>query len=155
MHLANRRALTKRLRKRGFAMLRAFLPILAARSPRLSRRATLSIIANAAFSGIDHPGAHFGARGLLPPHGLERGAAGPLAPNRNDWLLDRARLGAAMRAAYLVSAAMPRAAVDTAEGREERPVNFGSRANTRRSQAIAKNRIRQLGKLIDDTTSRR
>lgn len=71
---------------------------------------SLNIIANAAFVSVDHPGRAFLALAVFYRHvGL---IDDELSPNVRELasarLLDRARiLGAAMRVAYLVSAAMP------------------------------------------------
>ncbi len=71
---------------------------------------SLNIIANAAFVGVDHPGRAFVALSVFYRHvGLSDDELSPrvreIASSR---LLERARiLGAAMRVAYIVSAAMP------------------------------------------------
>ncbi len=71
---------------------------------------SLNIIANAAFSGVDHPGRAFLAMTVYYRYtGLGEGGLSPrlraLLPQR---LADRAKLiGAAMRVAYLISATMP------------------------------------------------
>jgi exopolyphosphatase / guanosine-5'-triphosphate,3'-diphosphate pyrophosphatase len=71
---------------------------------------SLNIIANAAFVGVDHPGRAFIALSVFYRHvGLSDDELSPrvreIASSR---LLERARiLGAAMRVAYILSAAMP------------------------------------------------
>ena len=71
---------------------------------------SLNIIANASFIGVDHPGRLFIALAVAYRHmGLSDDEVSPrlreLATSR---MLDRARiLGAAMRVAYLLTAAMP------------------------------------------------
>jgi exopolyphosphatase/guanosine-5'-triphosphate,3'-diphosphate pyrophosphatase len=71
---------------------------------------SLNIIANAAFAAVDHPGRAFIALAVFFRHaGL---TVDDLSPQVRDLvsarMLDHARvLGAAMRVAYLVSAAMP------------------------------------------------
>jgi exopolyphosphatase/guanosine-5'-triphosphate,3'-diphosphate pyrophosphatase len=71
---------------------------------------SLNIIAHAAFVGVDHPGRTFIALSVFFRHvGLNDDELSPhvreLATSR---MIDRARvLGAAMRVAYLISAAMP------------------------------------------------
>ncbi len=69
-----------------------------------------NIIANAAFMGVDHPGRAFIALTLAYRHlSLSDDQVSPrLRELANARMIDRARiLGAAMRVAYLVSAAMP------------------------------------------------
>jgi len=69
-----------------------------------------NIVANAAFTGIDHPGRAFIALTLAYRHvGLSEDQISPrLRELASARMIDRARiLGALMRVAYLVSAAMP------------------------------------------------
>ena len=71
---------------------------------------SLNIIAHAAFVGIDHPGRAYLALAVAYRHmGLSEDAVSPrLRELASTRMIDRARiLGAAMRVAYLVSAAMP------------------------------------------------
>ena len=71
---------------------------------------SLNIIANAAFAAVDHPGRIFLSLAVFFRHvGLVDGELSPLLRElASPHMLDRARvLGAAMRVAYLVSAAMP------------------------------------------------
>ena len=113
---------------------------------------SLSIIANAAFSGIDHPGRAFLALAVFYRHmGWKEEPSDRLRELANTRLLDRARiLGAAMRAAYLVSAAMPGVLPRTPLKVEKNGQlvlkltgDFAALAGDR-----VKNRVRQLGKLI-------
>jgi exopolyphosphatase/guanosine-5'-triphosphate,3'-diphosphate pyrophosphatase len=113
---------------------------------------SLNIIAHAAFVGIDHPGRAFLALAVFFRHvGLVDDELSPrmreLASTR---LLDRARvLGAAMRVAYLVSAAMPGVLPHTPmEVRHGKLVlrlrgKHGALAGERLF-----NRLRQVGRLI-------
>jgi exopolyphosphatase/guanosine-5'-triphosphate,3'-diphosphate pyrophosphatase len=70
---------------------------------------SLNIIAHSAFVGIDHPGRAFLALTAAYRHiGLEDSVSPEIRGLVSARLLDRARiLGAAMRVAYLISAAMP------------------------------------------------
>jgi exopolyphosphatase/guanosine-5'-triphosphate,3'-diphosphate pyrophosphatase len=71
---------------------------------------SLNIIAHAAFVGIDHPGRAYLALAVAYRHmGLSDDEVSPrLRELASTRMIDRARiLGAAMRVAYLVSAAMP------------------------------------------------
>ncbi len=71
---------------------------------------SLNIIAHAAFAGVDHPGRAFVALAVFYRHvGLADDEASPrLREIASTRLLERARiLGAAMRVAYIISAAMP------------------------------------------------
>lgn len=69
---------------------------------------SLNIIANAAFAGIDHPGRAFLAMANFFRHTGESDLSISLRQLANARLLDRAHiLGAAMRVAYVLSAAMP------------------------------------------------
>jgi exopolyphosphatase/guanosine-5'-triphosphate,3'-diphosphate pyrophosphatase len=113
---------------------------------------SLNIIAHAGFVGIDHPGRAFLALSVFFRHvGLIDDELSPrlreLATTR---MLDRARiLGAAMRVAYLVSAAMPgilpRAPMRVERGRLVLHLAgpLGALAGERLF-----NRLRQLAKLI-------
>lgn len=70
----------------------------------------LNVIANAAFAGVDHPGRAFLAMTIYYRHeGMAEEALSPrIRELVQPGMLDRARvLGATMRVAYLVSAAMP------------------------------------------------
>jgi exopolyphosphatase/guanosine-5'-triphosphate,3'-diphosphate pyrophosphatase len=71
---------------------------------------SLNIIAHAAFAGIDHPGRAFLALTVFYRHiGIVEDTPSPrLRELASTRMIDRARiLGAALRVAYLVSAAMP------------------------------------------------
>ncbi|HXW20793.1 MAG TPA: exopolyphosphatase, partial [Roseiarcus sp.] len=70
---------------------------------------SLNLIANAAFIGIDHPGRAYLALAASYRHIANDDDVGPVLRSLvSPRLLDRARiLGAAMRVAYIVSAAMP------------------------------------------------
>jgi len=70
---------------------------------------SLNLIANAAFIGVDHPGRAFLALAASYRHIAVDQEVGPhLRSLVSPRLLDRARiLGAAMRVAYIISAAMP------------------------------------------------
>ncbi len=69
---------------------------------------SLNIIANAAFAGIDHPGRAFLAIANFFRHTGESDLSISLRQLANARLLDRAHiLGATMRVAYVLSAAMP------------------------------------------------
>ncbi|MGA2795031.1 MAG: exopolyphosphatase [Roseiarcus sp.] len=70
---------------------------------------SLNLIANAAFIGVDHPGRAFLALAASYRHIAVDQEVGPhLRSLVSARLLDRARiLGAAMRVAYIISAAMP------------------------------------------------
>ena len=70
---------------------------------------SLNLIANAAFIGIDHPGRAYLALAASYRHIANDDDVGPVLRSLvTPRLLDRARiLGAAMRVAYIVSAAMP------------------------------------------------
>ena len=77
---------------------------------------SLNIIAHAAFVGIDHPGRAYVALAIFYRHmGLVDDELSPrLRELASTRMLDRARvLGAAMRVAYIVSAAMPRVLPNT------------------------------------------
>ncbi len=69
---------------------------------------SLNIIANAAFAGIDHPGRAFLALATSYRHTGEADVGPVLRTLATARMLDRAHiLGAAMRIAYVISAAMP------------------------------------------------
>jgi exopolyphosphatase / guanosine-5'-triphosphate,3'-diphosphate pyrophosphatase len=70
---------------------------------------SLNLIANATFIGIDHPGRAYLALAASYRHIANEDEIGPVLRSLvSPRLLDRARiLGAAMRVAYIVSAAMP------------------------------------------------
>jgi len=113
---------------------------------------SLNIIANAAFVAIDHPGRTFLALAVFFRHvGLVDEELSPrlreLATTR---MLDRARvLGAAMRVAYLVSAAMPGVLPETPLIAER---NLLVLKLNNKDKALAGdrllNRMRQLARLI-------
>jgi len=71
---------------------------------------SLNTIAHAAFMGIDHPGRAFLALTSAYRHlGVQENMSVPLRALVSTRMLDRARvLGAAMRVAYILSAAMPK-----------------------------------------------
>lgn len=70
---------------------------------------SMNIIANAAFVGVDHPGRAFLAIATLYRHTGEADVSIHLRQLASARLLDRAHiLGAAMRVAYVLSAAMPK-----------------------------------------------
>jgi exopolyphosphatase/guanosine-5'-triphosphate,3'-diphosphate pyrophosphatase len=113
---------------------------------------SMSIIANAAFVGVDHPGRAFLALAVFYRHvGLADSNLGPqLRELAGLRLQDRARiLGAAMRVAYLLSAAMPDVLARTPLQASERqlvlrlPTDLGSLASER-----LVNRLRQLARLV-------
>ncbi|MBM3609286.1 MAG: exopolyphosphatase, partial [Alphaproteobacteria bacterium] len=69
---------------------------------------SLNIIANAAFAGVDHPGRAFLALATSYRHTGEASVGPALRMLASARMLDRAHiLGAAMRVAYVISAAMP------------------------------------------------
>ena len=70
---------------------------------------SLNVIANASFTGIDHPGRSFLALATSYRHlGVDEDVNPQIRALVSARMLDRARiLGAAMRVAYIVSAAMP------------------------------------------------
>jgi exopolyphosphatase / guanosine-5'-triphosphate,3'-diphosphate pyrophosphatase len=69
---------------------------------------SMNIIANAAFAGIDHPGRAFLALATSYRHTGEANVGPALRTLASARMLDRAHiLGAAMRVAYVISAAMP------------------------------------------------
>ena len=109
------------------------------------------IVANASFTGIDHPGRAFIALAVAIRHiGLNEAVSPMVRALVTARLLDRARiLGAAMRVAYILSAAMPGVlpkAPLRARKKElvlELPADLAALASDR----IA-NRMKALGKLI-------
>ncbi len=69
---------------------------------------SMNIIANAAFAGIEHPGRAFLALAISYRHTGEADVGPMLRTLATARMLDRAHiLGAAMRVAYIISAAMP------------------------------------------------
>src|SRR5205085_354992 len=113
---------------------------------------SLGIIANAAFVGVDHPGRTFISLAVYFRHvGLVDEELSPrLRELASARMLDRARvLGAAMRVAYMVSAAMPGVLPHTPMRVERRqlvlelPGKYAALAGERVS-----NRLRTLGRLI-------
>ncbi|HXW19612.1 MAG TPA: exopolyphosphatase, partial [Roseiarcus sp.] len=112
---------------------------------------SLNLIANAAFIGIDHPGRAYLALAASYRHIAGDDDVGPLLRSLvSPRLLDRARiLGAAMRVAYIVSAAMPgvlpRAPMTCQRGKVvlTLPPDLAA-LNSERLQ----NRLRQFSKLI-------
>jgi exopolyphosphatase/guanosine-5'-triphosphate,3'-diphosphate pyrophosphatase len=77
--------------------------------PEYRGEQSLNLIANANFIGIDHPGRAYLALATSYRHIANEDEIGPVLRSLvSPRLLDRARiLGAAMRVAYIVSAAMP------------------------------------------------
>ena len=113
---------------------------------------SLNIIAHAAFVGIDHPGRAYLALAVAYRHmGLSEDAVSPrLRELASTRMIDRARiLGAAMRVAYLVSAAMPgmlqRAPLICSHGQVELhlPAELAALASDR-----VFNRLKQLARVI-------
>ncbi len=112
---------------------------------------SLNIIAHAAFIGIDHPGRAFLALSAAYRHmGLEDDVSQKIRGLVSARLLDRARIiGAAMRVAYIVSAAMPGvlpvAPLRCARGKLtlSLPARLADLANER-----LVNRLKQLARLI-------
>ncbi|WP_035715579.1 exopolyphosphatase [Azorhizobium doebereinerae] len=113
---------------------------------------SLNVIAHAALVGIDHPGRAFLALAVYYRHmGLGEDEYAPrLLELVSSGMLDRARiLGAAMRVAYLLSAAMPgilpRAPLAVEDGtlRLTVPADLASLVNER-----VHSRLRQLARLI-------
>ena len=113
---------------------------------------SLNIIAHAAFVGIDHPGRAYLALAVFYRHmGLVDDELSPrLRELASTRMLDRARvLGAAMRVAYIVSAAMPgvlpHTTMQVVRGKLvlKMPGKYAALAGERVS-----NRLRQLARLI-------
>ncbi|MGL4240323.1 MAG: Ppx/GppA family phosphatase [Beijerinckiaceae bacterium] len=118
---------------------------------------SLNIIANAAFVGVDHPGRAFIALSVFYRHvGLSDDELSPrvreIASSR---LLERARiLGAAMRVAYILSAAMPGVLPRTplvCEG-GRLILTFPPELAALNSDRVA-NRLRQLARLLGKEAS--
>ncbi|WP_188579715.1 exopolyphosphatase [Azorhizobium oxalatiphilum] len=118
---------------------------------------SLNVIAHAALVGIDHPGRAFLALSVYYRHmGLGEDEYAPrLLELVSSGLRDRARiLGAAMRVAYILSAAMPgilpRVPLRVEEGvlRLSVPADLASLVNDR-----VHSRVRQLARLIGCTPS--
>ena len=110
----------------------------------------MNIIANAAFVGIDHPGRAFLAITNFFRHTGEADINLRLRQLASARLLDRAHvLGAAMRVAYVLSAAMPKVLPRTPMVcRKEKltltlPSQLGPLANAR-----VLSRMKHLGRLI-------
>jgi exopolyphosphatase/guanosine-5'-triphosphate,3'-diphosphate pyrophosphatase len=109
------------------------------------------VVANASFVGVDHPGRAFIALAIAIRHiGLNEAVSPTIRALVTARLLDRARiLGAAMRVAYILSAAMPGVLPKTplrVRKKElvlELPADLAALA----SERIA-NRMKALGKLI-------
>ncbi len=109
------------------------------------------IVANASFTGIDHPGRAFIAMTLAIRHiGLNETVSPQVRGLVSARLLDRARIvGAAMRVAYMLSAAMPGVLPRTPmrlrkkELLLELPADLTSVANER-----VTSRLKALGKII-------
>jgi exopolyphosphatase/guanosine-5'-triphosphate,3'-diphosphate pyrophosphatase len=113
---------------------------------------SLNIIAHAAFVGVDHPGRAFLAMAVFFRHvGLNDDEMSPqLRELATPRMIDRARiLGAVMRVAYLVSAAMPDVLPHTPLAVERGKLKLKLRG---RYAALAGDRLfarlRQLGRLV-------
>jgi exopolyphosphatase / guanosine-5'-triphosphate,3'-diphosphate pyrophosphatase len=114
---------------------------------------SLNLIAHGGFAGIDHPGRAFLALAVFFRHvGLlhDEELSPRLRELASTRLLDRARvLGAAMRVAYLVSAAMPgvlpRAPLKTVKGRLV--LHLRGELSALAGERVF-NRLRQLARLI-------
>ncbi|MEZ5839997.1 MAG: hypothetical protein R3D02_06085 [Hyphomicrobiales bacterium] len=112
---------------------------------------SVNILANAAFIGVDHPGRSYLALAVFFRHvGLVDDTLSPrLRELVSTRLMERARLlGAALRVAYLISAAMPGTIPQThvAESGGRLVVTLPpTRAARRRAPA---QRLSQLGKLV-------
>ena len=112
---------------------------------------SLNIIANAAFTGIDHPGRAFLALAASYRHiGLDGDVSPQIRTLTTARALDRAHiLGAAMRVAYVLSAAMPgvlpRSPLRCTKARLELslPPDLAALANER-----LQNRLKQMARLI-------
>lgn len=112
----------------------------------------LAVVANSAFVGIDHPGRAFLSFVAVLRHGGDEGREGVGALRKlvSDRLLERARaLSAAMRLAYLLSAAMPGVLPETLWTRHDKklllsvPSSLGELVSDR-----VHNRMKALGRLI-------
>jgi exopolyphosphatase / guanosine-5'-triphosphate,3'-diphosphate pyrophosphatase len=113
---------------------------------------SLNIISHAAFHGIDHPGRAFISLAVFYRHvGLSDDELSPrLRELASTRLLERARiLGAAMRVAYIISAAMPGVLPQTPLALEGRTLvlTLPSRLAQLNSDRLG-NRMRQLGRLL-------
>ncbi len=113
---------------------------------------SLNIIAHAAFVGVDHPGRAYLSLATFYRHmGLVDDELSPrLRELASTRMLDRARvLGAAMRVAYMISAAMPGVLPHTPMRvtRGKLVVKLGSRYANLAGDRIA-NRLKQLARLI-------
>jgi exopolyphosphatase / guanosine-5'-triphosphate,3'-diphosphate pyrophosphatase len=113
---------------------------------------SLNIIAHAVFAGVDHPGRAFLALAVFYRHvGLADDDASPrLREIASTRLLERARaLGAAMRVAYILSAAMPgvlmRAPLEVVDKRLV--LSLPPELAALNSDRLG-NRLRQLGRLL-------
>ncbi len=112
---------------------------------------SLNIIANAAFIGIDHPGRAFLALAAAYRHmGLDEDVSPHIRVMVSASMLDRARiLGAALRLAYVLTAAMPdilpRMPLKCSKSKLvlTLPTDFADLANER-----VHGRLRQLARLI-------
>ncbi|MET0606582.1 MAG: exopolyphosphatase [Beijerinckiaceae bacterium] len=119
---------------------------------------SLNIIAHAAFVGVDHPGRAFLALAVSFRHmGLDDDVSPRIRELCTARMIDRARiLGAQMRVAYLVSAAMPNVLprmplyVEANQVVLALPRDLAALANDR-----LLNRLRQLARLIGRTPSLR
>ena len=116
----------------------------------------LDVIAHAAFMGVDHPGRAFMSLAIFYRHmGLLDDEASPrIREIASTRILDRARtLGAAMRIAYLVSAAvpgvLPRAPLTVK--RNALTLRLPSELGDLTSERL-KNRLNKLGKLLGRQT---
>lgn len=112
---------------------------------------SLNIIANAAFTGIDHPGRAYLALAASYRHlGPDEDVSPQIRTLASARMLDRAHiLGATLRVAYVITAAMPgilpRAPMVVQKEKVllTLPKDLGDLANER-----VQNRMKQLGKLI-------
>jgi exopolyphosphatase/guanosine-5'-triphosphate,3'-diphosphate pyrophosphatase len=113
---------------------------------------SLNIIAHAAFIGIDHPGRAYLALAVFYRHmGLVDDELSPrLRELASARMLDRARvLGAAMRVAYIVSAAMPGVLPNTPMQvvRGKLTLKLAGKYAALAGERVS-NRLRQLARLI-------
>src|SRR5262249_33490815 len=120
--------------------------------PAYPRRHSLNIVANAAFVGIDHPGRAFLALTVFFRHvGLVDEELSPrLRELASTRMLDRARiLGAALRVAFLISAAMPGILPRAPMRVEQRRLilDLDAKLAPLAGERLF-NRLRQLGRLI-------
>lgn len=115
---------------------------------------SLNIIAHAAFVGVDHPGRAYIAMSIFYRHnGLDDELSPRIRELCSARMIDRARiLGALMRVAYLVSAAMPDVlgrtplTCDGSKVTLDLPSDLSELANERLF-----NRVKQLARLIGRT----